>query len=188
MVFFGFGLDQLRPKKPYNELTQQEQAERAAESLSIIMQSCPGKLVLSGVTGYALGGIFGLFISSMQYDTPIHSPLNNLNPNKTFVDLPFKQQMKLQFKDMGKRSLSSAKSFGTMGAIYSGSECLIESLRAKNDYWNGVWGGCSTGGVLAVKNGPVAAGMGCVGFAAFSAAIEWYLRSEDGKPPANDFD
>ena len=31
------------------------------------------------------------------------------------------------------------------------SECTVEGLRAKNDLWNGVAGGCITGGALAMK-------------------------------------
>ena len=41
---------------------------------------------------------------------------------------------------------------------------------------NGVAAGCITGGVLAAKAGPQAALVGCAGFAAFSAAIDYYLR------------
>ena len=53
---------------------------------------------------------------------------------------------------------------------------VIEQLRAKNDMKNGIAAGCVTGGVLAAKAGPQAAAVGCAGFAAFSAAIEYYLR------------
>jgi import inner membrane translocase subunit TIM22 len=36
--------------------------------------------------------------------------------------------------------------------------------------------GCLTGGILASSAGPQAAAVGCVGFAAFSAAIDSYMR------------
>lgn len=77
---------------------------------------------------------------------------------------------------MGQRSLSSAKNFGLIGTIFAGTECCIEGFRAKNDHINGIAAGCLTGGGLAYKAGPQAAALGCGGFAAFSAAIEWYLR------------
>lgn len=64
-----------------------------------------------------------------------------------------------------------------VGSIFSGTECAIEGLRAKNDIWNGVAGGCITGGVLARKAGPQAVAVGCAGFAAFSAAIDAYMVS-----------
>lgn len=79
---------------------------------------------------------------------------------------------------MGKRSWSSAKNFGTVGAIFSGTECVIEGFRAKNDIYNGVAAGCLTGGALAIGAGPQAAAIGCAGFAAFSAAIDTYMRMD----------
>lgn len=205
MVYTGFGLEQISPpqKKPYNELTPEEQGERGAEMIMNFMTSCPGKSVVSGVTGFALGGVLGLFMASMAYDTPLHTstPANTAatatagnvavggisRTVQQISDLPFRQQMKLQFTDMGKKSYSSAKNFGYIGMIYAGVECVIESLRAKNDIYNGVTAGFFTGAGLAYKAGPQAALMGGAGFAAFSAAIDLYMKSEDGRPPRNDF-
>ncbi|CAI4057074.1 translocation channel protein TIM22 SKDI_04G0290 [Saccharomyces kudriavzevii IFO 1802] len=207
MVYTGFGLEQISPsqKKPYNELTPEEQGERGAEMIMNFMTSCPGKSVVSGVTGFALGGVLGLFMASMAYDTPLHTPTpantataataaaGNVGVGgisrtvQQISDLPFRQQMKLQFTDMGKKSYSSAKNFGYIGMIYAGVECVIESLRAKNDIYNGVTAGFFTGAGLAYKAGPQAALMGGAGFAAFSAAIDLYMKSEDGRPPRNDF-
>lgn len=48
--------------------------------------------------------------------------------------------------------------------------------RAKNDLKNGIAAGCITGGLLGAKAGPQAAAIGCAGFAAFSAAIDSYMR------------
>jgi import inner membrane translocase subunit TIM22 len=145
-----------------------------------VMESCAGKTVMSGVMGFALGGAFGLFMSSMRYDTPLSTTLPGTNT--TIADLPIRQQLKHGLKDMGKQSFSSAKNFGLIGAVFTASECTIEGLRAKNDLWNGVAGGCITGGALAMKAGPQAAAIGCAGFAAFSAAIDAYMRMpEDEK-------
>ncbi|CCE66132.1 hypothetical protein TPHA_0O01650 [Tetrapisispora phaffii CBS 4417] len=201
MGYNGFGLELCQPpppKKSFGEMTPEEQGDKGAEMMINFMSSCPGKFLISGVTGFALGGVFGLFMASMAYDTPLHTPMpsdvtgkgKGLLPTnvKNIADLPFKQQIKLQFADMGKRSYSSAKNFGYMGMIYSGAECVVESLRAKNDIYNGVAAGCITGGGLAFKSGPQAALIGCAGFAAFSTAIDLYMRSEDGRPPKNDFD
>ncbi|KAL1593787.1 Mitochondrial import inner membrane translocase subunit tim22 [Paraconiothyrium brasiliense] len=97
------------------------------------------------------------------------------------TDLPLRQQLKHGLRDMYRSSISSGKNFAKVGAIFSGTECAIEGLRAKNDLWNGVAGGCITGGVLARNAGPQAAAVGCVGFAAFSAAIDAYMVSERGE-------
>lgn len=47
-----------------------------------------------------------------------------------------------------------AKGFGAVGAIFAGSECVIEKMRAKHDMYNSVYAGCFTGGVLAARAGP----------------------------------
>lgn len=111
----------------------------------------------------------------MSYDTPLHGPGSAAQQIR---DLPLRQQLKAGFKDMGKRSWSSAKNFGTVGAIFAGTECCIEGFRAKNDLYNGVAAGCITGAALASSAGPQAAAVGCAGFAAFSAAIDYYLRMD----------
>lgn len=189
MVYRGFGLEHIQPysKKPFSQLTQDEQGERGAEMMMNFMTSCPGKSAISGVTGFALGGVLGLFMASMSYDTAISSPLAVGSAVQQIADLPLKQQVKLQFSDMGKRAYSSARNFGYIGMIYAGVECVVESVRAKNDIYNGLWAGCLTGGGLAYKSGPQAAVVGCAGFAAFSLAIDMYMKSEDGVPPKNDF-
>ncbi|KAL8711771.1 MAG: hypothetical protein Q9220_003942 [cf. Caloplaca sp. 1 TL-2023] len=122
--------------------------------------------------GFALGGAFGLFMSSMSYDTP-------LSPNgQQLTNLPLRQQLSRGFRDMGSRSYSSAKSFGLIGLIFSGTECCIESYRAKSDWKNGSAAGCITGGALGAKAGPQAAAFGCAGFAAFSTAIDAFMRRQ----------
>ncbi|CAK7894465.1 mitochondrial import inner membrane translocase subunit Tim22p [[Candida] anglica] len=169
--------------KPFAEMSQEEQAEEGAKKMIEFMQSCPGKTAMAGGSGFFLGGFFGLFMASMAYDVPLGT-----DSVKHISELPFKQQMKLQFTDMARRSYSSAKNFGYIGMVYSGVECAIESLRAKHDIYNGVSAGCITGAGLSIKAGPQAAFVGCAGFAAFSTAIDLYLRSESAAPPKNDYD
>ncbi|OJD23505.1 hypothetical protein ACJ73_05138 [Blastomyces percursus] len=140
------------------------------KTIQAAMESCPVKSVMAGGMGFALGGAFGLFMSSMSYDTPLTPQGRELST------LPVREQLRRGFKDMGSRSYSSAKNFAIVGAIFSGTECCIEGLRAKNDLANGVAAGCITGGVLGAKAGPQAAMLGCAGFAAFSAAIDAWMR------------
>ena len=142
--------------------------------MQMAMESCPAKTVLAGTMGFGLGGVFGLFMSSMRYDGPMGASLPG--GVGTTSDLPMRDQLKRGFKDMGKASWSSAKNFGYIGGIFAGTECAIEGLRAKNDLYNGVAAGCLTGGWLAKSGGPQAVAVGCAGFAAFSAAIDAYMR------------
>lgn len=111
----------------------------------------------------------------MNYDTPYGTGM--VGPDgKSIQALPLRQQLKVGFKDMGTRAFSTAKNFGKVGALYSGIECGIEGMRAKNDLVNGISAGCLTGGILAKAAGPTAMAGGCAAFAAFSAAIDMYMR------------
>jgi mitochondrial import inner membrane translocase subunit TIM22 len=112
----------------------------------------------------------------MSYDTPFHTPGAPGAAPKAIAELPMREQLKVGFKDMGTRSYSTAKNFGKVGLMFSGIECGIEGFRAKNDIANGVAAGCLTGGILARSGGPTAVAGGCAAFAAFSAAIDVWLR------------
>lgn len=148
------------------------------------MELCPAKMAISGVMGFGLGGIFGLFMASMRYDTPLGSGLPG-GVGTQIQSIPMREQIKAGFKDMGKSAWGSAKNFGYIGAVYSGSECAIEGFRAKSDLYNGIAAGCFTGGFLARSAGPQATAVGCAGFAAFSAAIDAYMRMESNDKAAD---
>jgi len=157
-----------------NMTAEDLQQQKMIKLMQSSMESCPFKTVLSGGAGFAFGGVFGLFMASMSYDTPMSGAAGTT----PISSLPLRQQLKVGFRDMGMRSWSSAKNFGMVGAIFAGTECCIEGFRAKNDIYNGVAAGCLTGGALAASAGPQAAALGCAGFAAFSAAIDSYLRMD----------
>ena len=106
-----------------------------------IISSCPVKTLFSAGAGFALGGLLGMFMSSIDFQTATDE----------FQKLTTKEQMKLTLKDMGSRTWSSAKNFGMVAALFSSSECMIESYRAKHDIWNGVGAGCFAGAALAYK-------------------------------------
>ncbi|KAI3641094.1 hypothetical protein MIR68_000873 [Amoeboaphelidium protococcarum] len=138
----------------------------------MIQESCVLKCAMSGVGGFVLGAGFGLFMSSFESQSSYYMH----NPSMIDQKVPLKTQLRDAARDMGTKSYSMAKQFATVGAIYGLSECVIEGYRAKHDIVNAVSAGCVTGGVLAIKSGPHAAAFGCAGFAAFSAAIEYFLE------------
>jgi len=162
------------PGRPFGQ--QSDTAGMSAQEAAIVkgisatVESCPGKSAMAGVMGFVLGGAFGMFMASMSYDTPLSAQ------GQALAQLSTREQLKRGFKDMGSRSYSSAKNFGLVGAMFAGTECCIEGFRAKNDMKNGIAAGCITGGILGAKAGPQAAGIGCAGFAAFSAAIDYYMK------------
>lgn len=87
-----------------------------------------------------------------------------------------KEVMKEMAKSTASRSKSYAKGFGAMGALFAGSECVIEKYRAKHDAYNSIYAGCTTGAILAHKAGPKAMCIGCASFAAFSALIDRFME------------
>ena len=116
----------------------------------------------------------------MSYDTPFHGAAGAPGSGaavQPLSSLPLRRQLAIGFKDMGTRSWSTAKNFGMVGLMFSGIECGIEGFRARNDLANGVAAGCLTGGILARNGGPTAVAGGCAAFAAFSAAIDAWMRS-----------
>lgn len=58
----------------------------------------------------------------MSYDTPLTPQGQQL------ATLPMREQLRRGFKDMGSRSFSSAKNFGMIGAMFAGTECVIEGV------------------------------------------------------------
>ena len=82
------------------------------------IESCPGKTVLSSVAGFAFGGLFGMFMSSIDWQTT----------TEEFQKKSTKEQVKITLKDMGQKSFSNAKNFMLVAAVFSGTECLIESV------------------------------------------------------------
>lgn len=83
----GYGAYGNGPSRPsYSEMTAEQQAQAGAEAMMNFMQSCPGKSVFAGVSGFALGGVFGLFMASVCVNQSIylHFKKNNYSNYKYF--------------------------------------------------------------------------------------------------------
>jgi hypothetical protein len=65
----------------------------------------------------------GLFMTSFENSN--YTMINNV----PLAELPFKQQLKEAMKDTGKKSYRLGKSFALVGAVYSSTECVIETVR-----------------------------------------------------------
>ncbi|KAI4985756.1 hypothetical protein ZWY2020_018386 [Hordeum vulgare] len=98
---------------------------------------------LAFIEGGGLGVLMGLFFGALE--NPIMAE-----------EMTARQQIVYQAKQMGRKSMSHAKTFAVMGLIFSAAECVVEVA------------GCVTGGALAAKGGPQAKCIGCVCFGAFS--------------------
>jgi len=124
-----------------------------------IFNNCAVRTAVSGVMGGGMGVFMGMLFGAL--DTPLHAET-----------MTARQQFVHAARTMGSRSMHMAKTFAIMGAIFSGTECLVEKARAKHDTVNTVTAGCVTGGSMSARAGPQAACLGCAGFAAFSVLIE----------------
>ncbi|KAL0252543.1 mitochondrial import inner membrane translocase subunit TIM22 [Cryptococcus tetragattii IND107] len=151
------------------ERQEMQTALKYQRYMGMVMESCPLKVTIAGVGGLALGGFFSLMSATFAYEDPLSRASNQLTTTRA--------QTMFVFKEMGRNMWSSGKGFAKVGMVYSGVECCIEGYRAKNDIYNGVSAGFLTGAILARNAGPTAMLGGGVAFAAFSGAIDWWLRS-----------
>jgi len=63
-------------------------------------------------------------------------------------------------------------SFAVWGMLFSCSDCTFTYIRKKEDPWNAIMSGATTGGILALRAGPAAAGKSALVGGVLLAAIE----------------
>ena len=155
--------------------TEVPKAAPTAEASATAAKSAPVRSALAASTSAAPSG-------SSAVAQPIKAAANgaakNLAAEPPMPDINTMQGTKLFFIQTGRNMWRSGKGFGKVGALYSGIECLIEGYRAKNDLANPIAAGFFSGAILARNSGPQAMIGGGVAFAAFSGAIDAFLRRE----------
>jgi hypothetical protein len=63
--------------------------------------------------------------------------------------------------------------FATVGAVYCGTEALLESSRGKKDVWNKAIAGCAAGSLVGLRSGNLyVSGGACASFAAFNIFLD----------------
>lgn len=142
------------------------------QKIEMLRESCIFNIISHGAMGFLFGGALGLFLSGMTSTGP---EAQLLNPDYK-RPMGIRAQAREIFGEMAGKTWKSAKNFGLIAAMFTGFECAVETYRAKHDIGNTLAAGCATGGVLGAKAGPKSALFGCVGFAAFSAAVEHFLQ------------
>ena len=162
------------PQKHY-EPVQLPTAEMVMASQ--FWENCAVKAGVSGVVGGLMGLVLGPVFGLGALDPHVGSKaVAEQRTTQQIVKDAFKwQNIKAGAKSMGGKSLSYGKTFGYMGLLFAGGECMVEKYRAKHDIYNGVIGGCFAGAAMSYQAGPTGMCMGCAGFAAFSALFEKLL-------------
>ncbi|OAF69485.1 Mitochondrial import inner membrane translocase subunit TIM22 [Intoshia linei] len=125
-----------------------------------VSESCTFKACLSGVGGLVIGAAMGIFTAG-------------IDPNITGTETP---TIKLVWKEMKHRTFSYSKNFAIVGLMYSATECMVETYRGKSDMSNSMISGGIVGSVIGARAGLKSAGLGGLGFALFSTAIDYYMR------------
>ncbi|KDE02333.1 hypothetical protein MVLG_07103 [Microbotryum lychnidis-dioicae p1A1 Lamole] len=134
------------------------------------IESPIAKAGISGAMGFGIGAFFSLMGSSFTLEDPFRAA--------QYDGMKTSEKAKIIFKDMGKGMWRQGKGFGMVGALYAGTECVVEGYRAKNDIYNALYAGAISGAVLGRNSGPRAMVLGGLGFAAFSGIIDLYIRKE----------
>lgn len=97
--------------------------------IEAIRESCPFIVATHSAIGFGFGGMMGLFFASLGSSSP-ETTLFMGDRNAVTGQLypTTRAQVTAVFKDMAGRTWSSAKNFGKIAALFSASECVIESV------------------------------------------------------------
>lgn len=171
---FPAGKEPLPPGWTEDDREQFNQVKKWEGLVQQGTESCVFKTVLAGGAGFGLGAFFSLMSASFAYEDPMLRTRTAEAMNRNV-----QQKAGQIFKEMGRGMWTTGRSFGQVGALFSGIECVIEGYRGRNDIYNSMSAGFLAGGILARNSGPRAAVGGGLAFAAFSTAIDvFFIRRE----------
>jgi hypothetical protein len=91
LIFPSFFQDHKMSLDENNQQTSFDQGFNSIDQAAFagVMESCAAKTALSSVAGFAMGGLFGMFMSSVDY-----------NPQSAYEGMNMRQQMAFTVRDM----------------------------------------------------------------------------------------
>ncbi|KAG2388030.1 hypothetical protein C9374_000880 [Naegleria lovaniensis] len=152
------------------QIQKQLAIKKAMETMT---ESCLSKSAFAAVAGTVLGGAFGIISTSFTLESTLMKTPQQIIREEQMTS---REKIREYFRETKTRSVSMAKSFGAVGALYSLFECSLEKVRAKKDVKGSLMAGCLSGAVLARKAGIGAMIFGCLSFSAFSGAIDYFTE------------
>ena len=140
----------------------------------IMGQNCLFKSFTSGVVGYGLGSVIGIFMYSTRTNA-IEAQFSSAAGAGADLSRTEWRGWRQEVRDIGRECHRTGRNFGIIGACFLGTECLISTIRGKEDIKTPVLAGFLVGATGGLRAGFGPALMGGAGFAIFSYAIEQFI-------------
>lgn len=142
---FPAGMEPLPVGTSPEEASEMRKMVQYQKILGRIPESCPFKVVLSGGMGesaslvyavelltglgFALGGFVAMMSATFAYEDPLNKA------STAMANLSTMQQVRFTFKEMGRNMWNSGRGFAKVGALYAGTECVIEGVSTASACW-----------------------------------------------------
>lgn len=140
----------------------------------IMSQNCGFKAFTSGVVGYGLGSVIGIFMYSTRTNA-IEAQFSSAAGAGADLSRTEWRGWRAELKDIGRECHRTGRNFGIIGSCFLGTECAISTVRGKEDIKTPVLAGFIVGAAGGMRAGFGPALMGGGGFAIFSYAIEQFI-------------
>ncbi|KAL3924639.1 MAG: hypothetical protein SGILL_000926 [Bacillariaceae sp.] len=157
-IFLGSNKRTMLASSKPKKLSQKEMEEKYPE-LSFRDLGPVGKVV-AGVTEIVFATLFEYcsgFMTGIFFGTMVGVPGFAFRPMEKGVRQPFVQEVQKRFARMNTRSMTWAKSFGSISAAFGGFGVAVKVIRnGEEDVWNSILSSAAAGAFFARKDGPEA--------------------------------
>ncbi len=122
------GLNSIHPYPlPFPVAWKPPASDEVPVNPGVLGESCGGRLIIGTIGGAGMGILFGMFFGAMGDMQPIQ-----LLHGREVPQLPLKEQARAAYVSTSQRSMGMARNFAGFSAIFLGSECVIEKMRARH--------------------------------------------------------
>eukprot|EP00667_Euglena_gracilis_P026103 EG_transcript_31130 len=150
-------------------MTAQPAPAEVEEVMQRITNSCAIRSIAGAGLGYGMGIVFPMVMFAFG---------GGMGMGDTTVGVSARTHWKAYKVDVVravKQARHGAGGWAMIGFLFGGLELAVEKRRARHDIWNPTLTGFVVGAVQARKGGPLMSFGAGAGFAAFSAAMFWFM-------------